>query len=194
MTGHRHLKRLSNVWVPDAVYFITTCTHERRRILASNAAVDVVVDEWRAASSRHGWHIGRYVIMPDHVHFFCAEQPGGAVRQLSQFMNAWKTWTARRLSRVTSIDLPFWQRSFFDHVLRRDESYAEKWLYVRDNPVRAGLVAQWDEWPYQGWIDFDQPRGDVGPAAAPTGAATDCAVRDNATAAPTGAATVKPPL
>ena len=41
---------------------------------------------------------------------------------------------------------------FFNHILRGDESYAEKWNYVRDNPVRAGLVRTADEWPYQGEI------------------------------------------
>jgi len=45
-----------------------------------------------------------------------------------------------------------WQPGFFDHLLRHDESYAEKWLYVRDNPVREHLVAKWDDWPYHGEI------------------------------------------
>ena len=49
-------------------------------------------------------------------------------------------------------DGPIWQPGFFDHVLRSDESYAQKWEYVRDNPVRAGLVAQSDDWPYQGEV------------------------------------------
>src|SRR4029077_13534604 len=43
-----------------------------------------------------------------------------------------------------------WQPGFFDHVLRNDESYSQKWEYVRENPVRAGLVVRADEWPYQG--------------------------------------------
>jgi len=45
---------------------------------------------------------------------------------------------------------PLWQPGFFDHVLRSDESYSQKWEYVRENPVRAGLVRRIDEWPYQG--------------------------------------------
>jgi REP element-mobilizing transposase RayT len=45
-----------------------------------------------------------------------------------------------------------WQPGFFDHVLRSDESYADKWNYVRENPVRAGLVRDASEWPYQGEI------------------------------------------
>jgi hypothetical protein len=42
---------------------------------------------------------------------------------------------------------------FFDHILRSSESYSEKWNYVRDNPVRAGLVANADDWPWQGQIE-----------------------------------------
>jgi hypothetical protein len=46
-----------------------------------------------------------------------------------------------------------WQREFFDHVLRSSESYSGKWNYVRDNPVRAGLVSTADEWQYAGEIE-----------------------------------------
>jgi putative transposase len=42
-----------------------------------------------------------------------------------------------------------WQRSFFDHRLRHDESESDKYEYIRQNPVRAGLVRDADEWPYQ---------------------------------------------
>ncbi len=53
-------------------------------------------------------------------------------------------------SQPTSISI--WQDGFFDHLLRHNESYREKWCYVRDNPVRKGLVANWDAWPYRGEI------------------------------------------
>jgi len=67
---------------------------------------------------------------------------------LAQWMNG--------LKRAISVALgatkkrPLWQPGFFDHVLRSDESYSQKWEYVRENPVRAGLVGRIDEWPYQG--------------------------------------------
>jgi hypothetical protein len=41
-----------------------------------------------------------------------------------------------------------WQRNFFDHRLRHDESLDEKVAYIRENPVRAGLIAEGEEWPY----------------------------------------------
>jgi hypothetical protein len=46
----------------------------------------------------------------------------------------------------------FWQPGFNDHVLRNDESYAQKWEYVFQNPVRGGLVARAEDWPYAGEI------------------------------------------
>jgi hypothetical protein len=45
-----------------------------------------------------------------------------------------------------------WQPDYFDRFLRSGESYSEKWAYVQNNPVRAGLVAQADDWPFKGRI------------------------------------------
>jgi hypothetical protein len=47
-----------------------------------------------------------------------------------------------------------WQEGFFDHVLRSDESSGQKWSYVCDNPVRAGLVKRSEDWSYQGEIVY----------------------------------------
>ena len=46
-----------------------------------------------------------------------------------------------------------WQAGFLDHLLRSGESYAEKWNYVRMNPVRAGLIEQSEDWPFAGEIE-----------------------------------------
>ena len=55
----------------------------------------------------------------------------------------------------TSIGKEFkWQPGFFDHLLRNDESYDRKWNYVRQNPVRANLVVNPDDWPYAGEIVY----------------------------------------
>jgi hypothetical protein len=51
---------------------------------------------------------------------------------------------------VGGIVPPIWQPEFFDHVLRSANSYSEKWDYVRNNPVRAGLAGTAEAWPYSG--------------------------------------------
>ena len=156
---HEHLRRLDRVWIDQPIYFVTTCTKDRRRILARNDIANILTDEWLGARDRHGWAVGRYVIMPDHVHFFC--RPEMDAKTLSEFIAAWKSWTARRINKIVAprsasaaTTSSLWQREFFDHVLRSSESYAEKWNYVFDNPVRAGLVTTADNWPYAGEVEL----------------------------------------
>jgi putative transposase len=89
--------------------------------------------------------------MPDH-------RPELGARELSQFIGTWKSWTSRRIHalagpRSATAATALWQREFFDHVLRSNESYSEKWNYVYDNPVRAGLVSTAQEWKYAGEIE-----------------------------------------
>jgi putative transposase len=129
-------------------YFATFNTHERRRFLAR----DELHDSFRIFCERADEHdvgVGRYVIMPDHIHLFVAMPPVGIT--LSEWIHALKTVLGKKLLRLGR-QKPHWQESFFDHVLRNSESYAQKWDYVRMNPVRAGLVENPEEWPYQGEI------------------------------------------
>jgi REP element-mobilizing transposase RayT len=154
---HKHLRRLERIWIEAPVYFVTTCTKKRRPVLAQTEIADILIEEWRSARDRHSWIVGRYVIMPDHVHFFCTAEPDA--KTLSDFLRAWKSWTSRKIGELlrpgsaTPATTTLWQREFFDHILRSSESYSEKWDYVRENPVRAGLVAVADDWQFAGEIE-----------------------------------------
>jgi REP element-mobilizing transposase RayT len=167
MTEHKHLKHLALVWVKNPVFFLTTCTYQRQPILANAKVVSILIDEWTSALERHGWAIGRYVVLPDHVHFFCAPAPVGGIgdpakgKDLSGFMQQWKQWTSKRIIRecrsdgpsgLQRFEAPVWQAEFFDHLLRSQESYSQKWEYVRQNPVRVGLVKNPEAWLWQGEI------------------------------------------
>jgi putative transposase len=148
MPDRKHLRRLSNVWVKKPVYFLTACTNQRRPILTNPRVPDLLIESWRASEKINGWVIGRYVVMPDHVHFF-AQQMTDA-KTLNAFIRDWKRWTAGEIRRVSRLEAPIGQSEFFDHVLRSAKSYEEKWIYVRENPVRAGLVTQAEAWPHAG--------------------------------------------
>ena len=100
------------------------------------------------AETKFNVAVGRYVIMPDHVHLFVC---GGIDFILSWWIGLLKQCLAKAAAETRAGDKP-WQEGFFDHKLRSDESISQKWDYVRENPVRAGLVSHADDWPYQGEI------------------------------------------
>ena len=126
------------------VVFLTVCTQGRKRVLAVSDVVLLLQDSWRGATS---WMVGRFMVMPDHLHLFCAPNESPA-RPLGQWVRYWKTLASRQWPRPG--EQPLWQLDFWDTQLRGVSHYDEKWEYVRQNPVRAGLVADPDAWPYQG--------------------------------------------
>jgi putative transposase len=71
------------------------CTKDRRPGLARDEVTKSLIEEWRAAHERHSWAVGRYVIMSDHVHFFCRLELSAP--RLSEFIGAWKSWTSRKI-------------------------------------------------------------------------------------------------
>jgi putative transposase len=130
------------------IVFLTVCTKNRKPILANDAAHQRLRDAWQAKTL---WIVGRYIIMPNHIHLFCApgEFPPMPLRTWVKF---WKSHAAR--SWANRDDAPVWQRDFWDTQLRRGENYREKWQYVVHNAVRANLVQRTEDWPYQGELNI----------------------------------------
>ncbi len=83
--------------------------------------------------------------MPDHVHLVAQITGGGSV---VDFVKEFKQRTGYAFKRETGRSL--WQKSYYDHVLRRDQDLVAACRYVFANPVRAGLVAQADEFAASG--------------------------------------------
>ena len=148
----RKVMRLPHVvsFAKSPLYFITACTAGRRPVLANDEAHRCLSEIWTKSSEHDGWFVGRYLIMPDHVHLFA--MPAAEAKTRAEWLKTWKSISARRICKGLNLTPPLWQPDTFDHILRTAESYAEKWHYVRENPVRAGWVAQSPDWPWQGEI------------------------------------------
>ena len=122
---------------------LTITTENRIPWLANPMAHQFLRETWLAATA---WLVGDYLLMPDHLHLFCAPQDFGfAIEHWTTF---WKRDFRRRHGRE---DWHFQSRNWH-HRLREDESYSAKWPYVQENPVRKGLVKQIEEWPFKGTI------------------------------------------
>jgi putative transposase len=153
LPDRKHLRRLERVLDQGhaPLFFITVCVAGRAPILANPAAHGILLAAWRHYQPSLGWLIGRYVVMPDHAHFF-ASRPNEGAKNLSSFVGLWKRSTAIRIR--AGVEQSFaWQPEFFDHLLRSSESYEQKWEYVQENPAREGLVDRAADWLFQGELN-----------------------------------------
>lgn len=103
-------------------YFVTFNTYDRYSLLAREEVQEVVCFFCHRATD-YNIAVGRYVIMPDHVHLFVVFPPTGLT--LSKWIQALRTVIGKELLRLGT-QKPHWQEGSFDHVLRSAESYAEK--------------------------------------------------------------------
>jgi|GEM_PF-4499206 len=73
------------------IVFVTVCTKDRQPLLANPYIHDLLLRAWESASQ---WVVGRYVIMPDHLHLFCAPATWPPT-SLRRWVAYWKSLVAR---------------------------------------------------------------------------------------------------
>ena len=163
------------------IVFVTVCAANRAvNTFATDAMHELVRNAWTSAGSHI---VGAYMLMPDHVHLFCAPASLEA-ENVAGWVRYWKSLVMRDVrgrpaggarvcapgcadgqtpvppvlrpdlrcgeGRADARQPSLFQRDCWDTQLRRGESYHDKWEYVRNNPVRRGLAASPEAWPYGG--------------------------------------------
>ncbi len=130
-------------WLPthrETVYFLTICVAGRQPVLDNPVAWATCQAVWRRLDC---WEIRAALAMPDHLHLLLTPRCDRE-ESLSAFLKWFKRWFREALPTDW-----LWMEGGFDRLLRSDESAAAKWEYIRQNPVRAGLVERPEDWPYQ---------------------------------------------
>lgn len=107
-----------------------------------------MVSEAIAHRSSVDWQPYEYVIMPNHLHIFCELKRANLKLVIEDF----KRWTGHRAVKLLEGQISrFWQDEWFDHWSRSDEEDERICEYIRQNPVKAGLVADYRDWVYGSW-------------------------------------------
>ncbi|MBX3474616.1 MAG: transposase [Planctomycetes bacterium] len=82
-----------------------------------------------------------WVVMPNHVHVVFRANPG---RELAEIMHSWKSFTAKECNKVLGRSGEFWQREYFDRIVRDRADFERRVRYTLGNPSAAGLLDwQW---------------------------------------------------
>ncbi len=131
---------------PDATYFLTLCTEERRAGLTHAILAGRILDEAHAMTTDATWTLRAATIMPDHIHLLITL---GERLPLDKSVNRLKAKTSALLKEhANAASSLLWQRGFFDHKLRADDSVAAVLLYIHLNPYRAGVCERTTSWPW----------------------------------------------
>jgi REP element-mobilizing transposase RayT len=148
----------------DCEFFFTLCARHQGKPFANAELATAVVESLIWRKQQHGWLLFCYCLMPDHLHFILKLRPHeikyfqaggrGLVPEgvLDQVGNFKKYTTTQIWWKQNGAGL-LWQRSSYDRVIRYNQSVQEAASYVLDNPVRKGLVQQWQEYPYSRVVD-----------------------------------------
>lgn len=139
--------------VPGGTFFFTVNLLERSNSVLV-AHIDVLREAVRKVRARRPFHIGAWVVLPDHMHAVWTLPPDDG-----DYSGRWKAIKiafakalpkTERLSAVHAArgERGIWQRRFWEHSVRDERDYAAHVEYVHINPVRHGLVGCARDWPH----------------------------------------------
>jgi REP element-mobilizing transposase RayT len=143
--------------LPDEYYrgyrttAITATLENRTPAFVDAAIVNAMADRLIEASTCYRCTVDLYLFMPDHGHFLIStiDAEGDVLAAMKRFKQRSGYWLAHNTPGVR------WQKDFYDHILRRDDECEKHVRYILANPVRAGMVIDWKDYPYRGSMKYD---------------------------------------
>jgi len=125
-------------------YLLTTTVLNRKPILNQEATAEIILNSLLWLEKQGNIILDAAVVMPDHLHFAAGLKQGS----LAKLMRSLKSYTAKKINILLEREGPFWQLQYHDHALRKDEDLNDVVLYTLHNPVRAGLVKDFRNYPF----------------------------------------------
>ncbi len=141
---------------PGASYFFTVVTYKRQPLFSDPTCVNLLRTATRRVMQRRPFRIDAMVVLPDHIHAIWTLPDGDA-----DFSTRWRMIKQQfslnchlpgialpSPSRTRRRERTFWQRRYWEHLIRDDNDYRRHVDYIHYNPVRHGLVASAADWPH----------------------------------------------
>ncbi len=161
--GARYSRRaLPHFDKPWAIYAVTVTT-KNFRVLTPEARTITL------NAIRH-FHGDRYelfcaCVMPDHFHFILQpwikerDENGESVFwSLSDLLHSIKSFSAKEINKAEGTEGTVWERERHDRYMRSDRDLNEKYRYIMENPLRAGLVEDFNQYEWSWWRDQPSER------------------------------------
>jgi len=126
----------------------TLCIKDRFPLFKNASIVNIFENILRSEAARFLCIIPVYCYMPDHQHLIVSgiNSKADTLNLIRRYQQGTGYWLARQ-----DVDTG-WQKDFFDHIIRKEESLVDIAKYILNNPVRKGLVSDWQDYPFKGSI------------------------------------------
>ncbi len=152
MSNYRRLK------INAKTYFITVVTYQRKTIFSTDLASSILRDAINKTREILPFEIDAWVLLPDHMHAIWTlpdndadfSKRWGMIKKEFSKSAKEKIKNTKTISKSRSVrrESNYWQRIFWNHMIRNEKDYRIYMDYLHYNPVKHGHVKQVKDWPY----------------------------------------------
>jgi putative transposase len=130
-------------WTSNSTYFVTASCWEKQCLMQSDRMAQLFLDVLHHYREQKKYLLHEFVVMPNHFHLLIT--PGETLERAMQLVKGGFSFRAKKELMIGS---EIWQTSFFDRRVRDMGEFEKMRHYIRENPVRAGLIKVAEEYPY----------------------------------------------
>ena len=150
-------------YIPGSAVFLTQVVEGRETVFSDFALIELLLETMHNVKKYHPFNMLGYVFLYDHFHILI-QVAGGNFSEIMHslkpnFTKAYK----QRLGLSAEDSMKFWQKRFWDHVIRDDRDFENHLHYIHFNPVKHGYVTGPRMWKYSSYIEWEK-RGLYPPA------------------------------
>ena len=146
-------------YIPGSAIFITQVVQYREPVFNSPEAVVLLRGILQNVKQLHPFTMLGYVFLPDHFHLIF--QPTGK-SNFSGIMHSLKLNFTKEYKKLIGLSasqsMKFWQKRFWDHVIRDEKDFENHLHYIHNNPVKHGYVTDPRDWLNSSYLEWEKRR------------------------------------
>lgn len=130
---------------PGTSYFVTTKCWQGRFVFQVSENAEILIKNLFHYRDRGAYLLHEFVVMPDHLHILLTP---GVATSLEKAIQLIKGGSSHQIHKERHHTMEIWQEGFYDWTIRDADDWRSKAEYIAMNPVRAGLIQNFRDWPY----------------------------------------------
>lgn len=142
-------------YLPNTIVFITNVVHQRAPIFANETYLELFRKTLRNVKQLYPFQMIAYVFLPDHMHLMIRPLETSNFSQIMKSVKGNFTYAYKQKTGISG-SLKFWQKRFYDHLIRDETDFANHLHYLHYNPVKHGYVNRPEDWPHSSFLSWKQ--------------------------------------